>query len=144
MFSNVLIYFVVIPVVMLLGLYLSRNMKQIRAVAVAGSSALIALSVWLLVDYLQLRAAGETAPMLYLGSWSWFMPLNIKLSVGVDGISIAMLAPVVDHRVCRLVRLMEDRSAAQGVFPVADPPVHRCVRLLYLDRPGSRCSCSMR
>lgn len=91
MFSNVLIYFVVIPLVMLLGLALSRNMKQIRTVAVAGSSALIALSVWLLVDYLQLRAAGETAEMLYVGSWTWFKPLNITLAVGVDGISIAML-----------------------------------------------------
>jgi NADH-quinone oxidoreductase subunit M len=76
---------------MLLGLALSRNMKQIRTVAVVGSSALIALSVWLLVDYLQLRAAGETAEMLYVGSWSWFKPLNINLAVGVDGISIAML-----------------------------------------------------
>jgi len=91
MFSNVLIYFVAIPLVMLLGLALSRNMKQIRTVAVVGSSALIALSVWLLVDYLQLRAAGETAPMLYVGSWTWFKPLNINLAVGVDGISIAML-----------------------------------------------------
>ena len=91
MFSNVLIYFVVIPLIMLLGLALSRNMKQIRTVAVVGSSALIALSVWLLVDYLQLRAAGETAEMLYVGSWAWFKPLNINLAVGVDGISIAML-----------------------------------------------------
>ena len=91
MFSNVLIYFVAIPLVMLLGLALSRNMKQIRTVAVVGSSALIALSVWLLADYLQLRAAGETAPMLYVGSWTWFKPLNINLAVGVDGISIAML-----------------------------------------------------
>ena len=44
MFSNILIYFVVIPVVMLLGLFLCRNIKQIRAVAVTGSVALTALS----------------------------------------------------------------------------------------------------
>ena len=91
MFSNILIYFVIIPLVMLGGLALSRNVRQIRAVAVTGSLALIALSIWLLVDYLGLRAAGETAPMLYTGSWSWFAPLNINLAVGVDGISIAML-----------------------------------------------------
>ena len=90
-FSNVLIYFVVIPVLMLLGLAVSRNMKQIRTVAVIGSTALIALSVWLLVDYLGLRAAGATDPMLYTDSWEWFAPLNIHLAVGVDGISIAML-----------------------------------------------------
>ena len=91
MFSNILIYFVVIPLLMLAGIGLCRNIKQIRAVAVIGSIALTALSVYLLVDYLGLRAAGETAPMLYTGSWSWFGPLNINLAVGVDGISIAML-----------------------------------------------------
>ena len=91
MFSNILIYFVVIPLVMLLGLFLCRDIKQIRAVAVTGSVALTALSVWLLIDYLGLRAAGADAPMLYQGSWEWFKPLNIHLAVGVDGISIAML-----------------------------------------------------
>jgi NADH-quinone oxidoreductase subunit M len=91
MFSNILIYFVVIPVIMLGLLAISQNVKQIRAVAVTGSVALIALSTWLLVDYLGLRAAGATAPMLYVDSWEWFAPLNIHLAVGVDGISIAML-----------------------------------------------------
>ena len=91
MFTNPLIYFVVIPVIMLLGLYLSRNMAQIRTVAVTGSLALLGLSVWLLVDSLGLRAAGADAPMLYRGDWMWFSALNIQLSVGVDGISIAML-----------------------------------------------------
>ncbi len=91
MFSNILIYFVVIPLLMLLGIALCRDVKQIRAVAVVGSIALLALSGYLLVDFLQLRAAGNDAPMLYLGSWEWFGPLNIHLAVGVDGISIAML-----------------------------------------------------
>ncbi|MDE7471105.1 MAG: NADH-quinone oxidoreductase subunit M [Paramuribaculum sp.] len=91
MFSNILIYFVVIPLVMLGLLALSRNMKQIRAVAVTGSLALLGLSVYLLVDYLGQRAAGAEAPMLYTDSWSWFAPLNINLAVGVDGISVAML-----------------------------------------------------
>ena len=91
MFSNILIWFVVIPLLMLAGLGLCRDVKQVRAVAVAGSTALIALSVKLLVDYLALRAAGDTAPMLFLGSWTWFAPLNINLAVGVDGISVAMI-----------------------------------------------------
>ncbi len=37
------------------------------------------------------RAAGNMAEMLYVGSWSWFAPLNIHLAVGVDGVSIVML-----------------------------------------------------
>ena len=65
MFSNILIYFVVIPLVMLGALGLCRNIRQIRAVAVTGSLALTALSVYLLVEYLALRGAGLTAPMLF-------------------------------------------------------------------------------
>lgn len=91
MFSNILIYFVIIPLLMLGGFALCRNVKQIRAVAVAGSTVLIGLSVWLLCDYLAQRDAGATAEMLYTGSWTWFAPLNINLAVGVDGVSIAML-----------------------------------------------------
>jgi NADH-quinone oxidoreductase subunit M len=93
MFSNILIYFVVIPVLMLAGLALCRNSKvgYIRAVAVTGSVALIALSIVLMVKFFALRAAGDNSPMLFVDSWSWFTPLNINLSVGVDGISIAML-----------------------------------------------------
>ena len=91
MFDNILIYFVVIPLIMLGGLALCKNIKQIRTVAVIGSTALIALSVMLLLGYLQQRAAGVTDQMLYVDSWTWFTPLNIHLAVGVDGISVAML-----------------------------------------------------
>ena len=91
MFSNLLIYFVLIPVVMLGLVALSRNIRQIRAVAVTGSLALIALSVVVLLEYLKLRNGGNEAPMLFTDSWEWFKPLHINLAVGVDGISIAML-----------------------------------------------------
>lgn len=90
-FSNILIYFVVIPLVMLGLLFLCRNMNQIRTVAVVGSTALVALAVYLVVDFLHLRATGADAVMLYTDSWMWFEPLNIHLAVGVDGISVAML-----------------------------------------------------
>lgn len=91
MFENILIYFVVIPMLMLGLIALSRNIQQIRTVAVAGSTALLALSVYVLCEYLGMRQAGNTAPMLFTDSWQWFAPLHINLAVGVDGISIAML-----------------------------------------------------
>ena len=91
MFENILIYFVVIPLLMLGLIALSRNVQKIRAVAVAGSTALLALSVYVLCEYLGMRQAGNTDPMLFTGSWQWFAPLHINLAVGVDGISIAML-----------------------------------------------------
>ncbi|MCM1071082.1 MAG: NADH-quinone oxidoreductase subunit M [[Clostridium] fimetarium] len=91
MFSNILIYFVIIPLLMLGGFALCRGVKGIRTIAVVGSTLLMALSVWVLVDYLALRQAGNTEEMLFTGSWQWFGPLNINLAVGVDGVSIAML-----------------------------------------------------
>ena len=66
MLSNILIYFVVIPLLMLGGLALCRNIRQIRAVAVVGSLALTALSVYVLLEYLGLRNAGATEPMLFV------------------------------------------------------------------------------
>ncbi len=91
MFSNILIYFVIIPLLMLGGFALCRGVKGIRTIAVVGSTLLMALSIWVLVDYLALRQAGNTEEMLFTGSWQWFGPLNINLAVGVDGVSIAML-----------------------------------------------------
>ena len=91
MFSNLLIYFVVIPLLMLGGFALCKSNRQVRTVAVVGSSLLLALSAWLLVEYLQLRQSGHTEEMLFTGSWTWFAPLHINLAVGVDGVSVAML-----------------------------------------------------
>lgn len=88
---NILSLFVVIPLLMLLGLWISRNLNQVRGVMVAGSSCLLLLSVWLTITFIQMRSSGETAPMLFTYSIPWFKPLNIAYSIGVDGISVVML-----------------------------------------------------
>ena len=88
---NILILFVIIPLLMMAGLWAARNTSQVKAVMVAGSGLLLALSVYLVFDYIGLRKAGETAQMLYTSSFSWYEPLNICFSFGVDGISVAML-----------------------------------------------------
>lgn len=88
---NILNLFVIIPLAMLLLLWASRNLQQIRTVMVAGSTLLLALSAYLTIDFIAQRSAGNTATMLYCDSWSWYAPLNINYSIGVDGISVAML-----------------------------------------------------
>ena len=88
---NILSLFVVIPVLMLLGLWVARNLNQVRGVMVAGSTALLILSVWLTITFIQEREAGNTAAMLFEDSIVWFEPLNIAYAVGVDGISVVML-----------------------------------------------------
>ena len=88
---SILTLFVVIPVLMLLGLWAARNLNQVRTVMVVGSSCLLALSAWLTIDFIRQRAAGVTDVMLYADSVAWFPSLNINYSVGVDGISVVML-----------------------------------------------------
>ena len=88
---NILSIFVLIPLLMLLGLWLSRNIAQIRTVMVIGASALLVSAIALTVGYLQARAGGDTAEMLFRADTVWYAPLHISYSVGVDGISVAML-----------------------------------------------------
>ncbi len=88
---SILSLFVLIPAVMLLCLWLSRSLNQVRGVMVAGASLLLALSVYITIDFIQQRHGGNTDPMLYTYSVAWFKPLNICYSVGVDGISVVML-----------------------------------------------------
>lgn len=88
---SILTLFVVIPVLMLVGLWLARNLNQVRGVMVVGSSALLILAIYLTVAFIQMRHAGNTDPMLFTYSIPWFAPLNIAYSVGVDGISVVMI-----------------------------------------------------
>lgn len=88
---NFLSLFVLIPLLMLAALWISKGIRAIRAVMVIGSSALLVLAVALAVMYTQQRAAGDTAEMLFTAALSWYEPLHIKYSVGVDGISVVML-----------------------------------------------------
>ena len=74
---SILTLFVVIPVLMLFGLWLARNLNQVRGVMVLGSSVLLMLAIYLTVAFIQMRHAGNTAPMLFTDSIPWFASLNI-------------------------------------------------------------------
>ena len=78
---SILTIFVVIPVLMLLGLWLARTLNQVRTVMVVGASLLLVLSIYLTIDFIHLRQTipAEVAPMLYTASIEWFKPLHICL-----------------------------------------------------------------
>ena len=88
---NFLSLFVLIPVLMTCAMFLLKNIRRIRAVMVTGASLLLVLAVTLTVMFLGQRSAGNDAEMLFTADVLWFAPLNIHYSVGVDGISVAML-----------------------------------------------------
>lgn len=88
---NFLSIFVLIPLLMLAGLWAARGIKAIRGVMITGASALLIAAVVLTFMYLGERNAGNTAEMLFRADTLWYAPLHISYSVGVDGISVAML-----------------------------------------------------
>jgi NADH-quinone oxidoreductase subunit M len=88
---NFLSLFVLIPVLMLMSLFLSNSRKQIQFITATGASLLLILSGLLTYMYLSERAAGNVAPMLFTTNTVWYASFNIHYSVGVDGISVAML-----------------------------------------------------
>lgn len=88
---NILSLFVLIPLLMLAGLWASRTLNQTRGVMLTGSSALLILAIGLAVEYTNLRQGGATADMLFTDSVTWYEPLHIAYSTGVDGISVVML-----------------------------------------------------
>ena len=89
--DNILNLFVLIPLLMLFGLWISRNLAQVRGVMVAGSSALLALAIYLTVDFIAERQANPDDVMLYTSTVTWYAPLHISYELGVDGISVAMI-----------------------------------------------------
>lgn len=86
-------FFVVIPLLMLLGLWLAQNDKQVRGVMVAGSSALLLLSIYLVFAFLEARQTlpASTHPFLFGDAIEWFAPLHIYYRTGVDGIAVVMI-----------------------------------------------------
>lgn len=88
---NILFLFVIIPVLTLGALFLTKNVKQVRAVAASGASLLLIAALYLCYAFVTERAANPEALMLFTDSYMWFEPLNIHLAVGVDGISVLMI-----------------------------------------------------
>ncbi|NLJ20724.1 MAG: NADH-quinone oxidoreductase subunit M [Bacteroidales bacterium] len=88
---NFLSLYILILVLMMMGLFLSKSRKQIQIIMITGASFLLLLSGALTYLYLTERAAGNTAEMLFRADSVWYTPFNIHYSVGVDGISVAML-----------------------------------------------------
>ena len=82
---------ILIPLLTALAILPLKSLKQVRAVALLGSTVQLVLSFALFYFYQQERADGNTANFLFEENYTWYAPLQINYHVGVDGISIAMI-----------------------------------------------------
>jgi NADH-quinone oxidoreductase subunit M len=89
---DILTFFIIIPILTITGIILVKDMKNVRLVAAIGMSLQLILAVVLTFLYVLERKGGNTDEMLFIRDVVWFKSLNIHYAVGVDGISVAMIA----------------------------------------------------
>jgi NADH-quinone oxidoreductase subunit M len=89
---NILTFFVVIPVLTITGIILVKDIKRVKLVSSIGMGLQLLLAALLVVLYLMQRRAGNTEEMIFIRDFVWFKSLNIHFALGVDGISVAMIA----------------------------------------------------
>lgn len=87
---DILSLFILIPLLTVLVLVFTKNLKQARVVAMIGSSIQFIMAINLVFAYFKERAVND-AIMVFTRDLVWFEQFNIHYSTGVDGISVALL-----------------------------------------------------
>jgi NADH-quinone oxidoreductase subunit M len=87
---DILSLFIIVPVLTILALMFAKSLKASRMVAMVGSLVQFAMSINLIFAYFRERAVNDDL-MVFTRDAVWFKHFNIHYSVGVDGISVALL-----------------------------------------------------
>jgi NADH-quinone oxidoreductase subunit M len=88
---NPLLLLIIIPILTMMGIVLSKDIKLVRVISAIGMSAQLLFSFLLLYWFYLTRGAGNTDDMLFVSTTMWYEAFNIQLKFGVDGISVAMI-----------------------------------------------------
>ncbi len=87
---DILSLFLLVPLLTILVLVFTRDLKQARLVSLVGSLVQFGMAIRLIFAYMNERAVND-AIMLFTRDIVWFEPFNIHYSIGVDGISVTLL-----------------------------------------------------
>ncbi|MGA8853570.1 MAG: NADH-quinone oxidoreductase subunit M [Christiangramia sp.] len=87
---DILSLFVIVPILVIISLVFSKGLKQARIIAMGGGIIQLGMAINLIFVYIRERA-GNDAIMLFTRDLTWFEQLNIHYSIGVDGISVALI-----------------------------------------------------
>jgi NADH-quinone oxidoreductase subunit M len=88
---DILSLFVIVPVLTVLALIFAKDLRQSRVVALMGMAIQFAMSINLIFAYIKERAI-NTDIMVFTKDVLWFENFNIHYSIGVDAISVVMIA----------------------------------------------------
>lgn len=87
---DILSLFIVVPLVTVLALVFSNGLKQSRVISMIGSLVQLGMSINLVFAYFKERAVNDSI-MVFTRDLMWYEQFNIHYSIGVDGISVALL-----------------------------------------------------
>ncbi|MBW4361786.1 complex I subunit 4 family protein [Flavobacterium taihuense] len=87
---DILSLFVIVPVLTILALVFTKDLKQARITAMIGSLVQLGMAIHLIFSYFEERAVNKSI-MLFTQDRVWFEHFNIHFATGVDGISAALL-----------------------------------------------------
>jgi NADH-quinone oxidoreductase subunit M len=89
---NILSFLVIIPLLTIAGILAAKDAQKARVISAIGMGIQLIVSFAIVFLYLTERRNGNTDQMILVSSYEWFKSLNIYYTVGVDGISVAMIA----------------------------------------------------
>lgn len=89
---NILSWLVIIPLLTVTGILFLKDTRKVKLVSAIGMSVQLIVSAVVVYMYLTARKAGNMDEMLFVSSFEWFRTLHIYYTVGVDGVSVAMIA----------------------------------------------------
>jgi len=86
-----LTYLFLLPALTILGILFVNDARKARVVSAIGMSIQLILVFWLLFAFLAQRKAGNVQDFLFFQEYTWYESLNIRISMGVDGISVGLI-----------------------------------------------------
>ncbi|RLD28778.1 MAG: NADH-quinone oxidoreductase subunit M [Bacteroidetes bacterium] len=87
---DILSLFITVPIITILVLVFTKGLKQARIISMVGSIIQFVMAINLVFAYFNERAVND-AIMVFAKDVVWFKQFNIHYSIGVDGISVALL-----------------------------------------------------
>jgi len=87
---DILSLFIIVPLLTVVALLFAKNLVRARITAMIGGLIQLGMAINLVFAYFEERA-GNNAIMLFVRDEVWFKDFNIHYSIGVDGISVALL-----------------------------------------------------
>jgi len=88
---DILSLFVIVPLLTVIVLGFAKDLKQARVIALIGMLVQFGMSINLIFAYLKERSV-NTDMMLFVRDLTWFETFNIHYAIGVDAISVVMIA----------------------------------------------------